>query len=385
MVAGCSQSNIPQESGQPSIPEVHVASPVLRDVVDDMIETGRTEANESVQLRARVSGYLVKINFTAGAEVKKGQVLFEIDPRPYEAALAQAQGEVKRAESAIKTAAAELSRTEALVKTRAASASDLDKMTGLKGESEGALMMAKAAVENAKLNLEFTKIVSPIDGLASKNELDVGNLVSPNTLLTTIVNADPIFAYFNCDELTVQRVQKEIREGKQPSARESRNVPMQLALPGEVGFPHAGTIDFVDNRVDASTGTLRVRGKFANPPIKGVPMLSPGMFVRVRVPIGMPKKAVVVNERAIATNQGQKFVYIVNAKNEVGVRPVELGRLNGSLREIVSGLKGDEKVVVVGLQRVRPGATVAPKTVDMPTGAAAVAEPAKSEEPTSTK
>lgn len=352
--------------------EVSVALPLVREVGDFVDYTGRTQGNEFVELRARVSGYLTKVNFKPGASVKKGDLLFEIDPRPYQAALDQAIGEVKRGEAAIKTAIAEFQRFELLVKTRSASVSDLDKAAGLRGEAEGALMTAKAAVENAKLNLEFTRIVAPISGIASRNDIDVGNLISPNTLLTTVVSNDPMLAYYDIDERTVLRIQQQIREGRQVSARESGNVPVLLGLPNEGGFPHKGTIDFVDNRVDPNTGTIRVRGTFPNPVVQGVPRLTPGMFVRIRLPIGKPQKALLVNERAVATNQGQKFLMLVNEKNEVGMRPVTLGRLDGGLRVIEDGLKGEEKVIVVGLQRVRPGAVVNPKTIDMPTTAATV-------------
>jgi RND family efflux transporter MFP subunit len=222
--------------------------------------------------------------------------------------------------------------------------------------------VARATLESNQLNLDFTKVTSPIDGRTSRYLVTIGNLiVQDNTLLTTVVSVNPIYAYVDVDEHTVLHVRQLIREGKAQSAREGA-IPVSLGLADEQGFPHQGTINFVDNQVNVKTGTLRIRGVFDNKD----EALSPGFFVRVRVPIGLPHKAILVSDRAIDTDQGQKIVYVVNDKNEVVYRPVKLGAMHDGLRVVEEGLKTDERVIVNGLQRVRPGMTVDPKPVDMP-------------------
>jgi RND family efflux transporter MFP subunit len=218
----------------------------------------------------------------------------------------------------------------------------------------------------SKLKLEWTKVIAPVAGRVSRTYVTQGNLVQAGdqgggTLLTTLVSIDPMYAYYDVDEHTALRVRQMIREGKSESIRDSGG-PVSLGLANEEGHPHQGTIDFVDNQVNPRTGTIRLRGNFPNQD----QVLLPGFFVRIRTPVGKPHQAMLVTERAIDTDQGQKIVYVVNDKNEVVARPIKLGVLHDGLREIADGLKPDDKVIVNGLQQVRPGLVVEPKLVDMP-------------------
>jgi RND family efflux transporter MFP subunit len=248
----------------------------------------------------------------------------------------------------------------------ALSQEEYDRTVGDRGETAGSLAAARAAVTRARLDLEYTNVTAPVSGRISRYVVTVGNLVQAGdqaggTLLTTIVSVDPMYAYFDVDERTALRVRQLIREGKSDSPREG-GFPVWLGLMNQEGFPHAGTVNFVDNQVNPRTGTIRLRGTFPN---ADPPVLLPGLFGRVRTPIGRPHKALLVSERSIDSDQGQKIVYVVNEKNEVVVRPVRLGALHDGLREITDGLQQGEQVIVNGLQQVRPGAVVEPKVVEI--------------------
>ncbi len=354
---------------------VTVSVPVEQEITDYAEFTARTAAVDSVEVRAHVWGYLNKVNFKEGALVNKGDVLFELDPRPYEAILNQAKAKVTQDEAQLKYDEAEHQRNLNLVGTGAASRSDLDKTAAARGVDVANIAADKAVVASRQLDLDYTKVLAPVSGRVSRYVVTVGNLIQSGdqgggTLLTTIVSVDPMYAYFDVDEGTVLRVRKLVREGKADSPREGQIVKVRLALANEDEFPHEGTIDFVDNQVNPKTGTMRLRGVFPNKD----QVLVPGLFGRVRVPIGRGHKALLVTERALDTDQGQKILYVVNEKNEVGVRPVQLGTLRGGLREIVDGLKPGERVIVKGLQLVRPGATVEPKLVPMPVERGATTE-----------
>jgi membrane fusion protein, multidrug efflux system len=344
---------------------VSVSFPIERDVTDYADFTGRTAAVDSVEVRARVWGYLEKVNFKEGMLVHKGDALFEIDPRTYEAELAQAEAKIAQAEARRKNLDADYQRTERLLAKNAATQADVDAITANRAEAEAAVKSATAARDFNRLNLEFTKVTAAISGRVGRALVTEGNLIQSGqnggTLLTTIVSVDPMYAYFDVDEGTVLRVRQMIREGKAKSAREAE-LPAFLGLADERGFAQQGTLNFVDNQVNPKTGTLRVRGVFPNKD----EVLAPGYFVRVRVPIGFAHKALLVNERAIDTDQGQKILYVVDEKNEVTVRPIRVGAPHDGLRAIEDGVKPDERVIVIGLQQVRPGATVDPKLVDMP-------------------
>jgi len=368
-LAGCTPT--PSGAPAPAPTPVTVSYPVERDVTDYADFTGRTAAVDSVEVRARVWGYLDKVNFSEGALVKKGDVLFEIDPRTYQAALNQAEGNLASMEARLKRLDADLGRAQQLVGKGAMSREEQDRIAGDRGETAASIRALQAAVGRAKLDLAFTKVTAPVSGRVSRYNVTVGNLVQSGdqgggTVLTTIVSVDPVYVYFDVDERTVLRVRQLIREGKAKSARETE-WPVSLGLSADEGYSHQGTINFVDNQVNPRTGTLRVRGVFPN----GGEAISPGFFARVRVPVGFPRKALLVTDRAIDNDQGQKILYVVNDNNEVASRPIRVGALHDGLRAIEDGLRPGERIIVTGLQQVRPGVTVEPKLVDMPVAPAA--------------
>jgi RND family efflux transporter MFP subunit len=343
---------------------VTVSHPLKRNVGDYADFTSRTAAVESVDVRARVGGYLDKINFTEGTLVKKGDLLFEIDPRPYRALVDFAKAQLAANEALLKKATSDNVRykTLAIKSPTAVTQQDLDQYQATADQAIANVGTARATLETNELNLGFTKVVSPIDGRTSRYDLTVGNLVQQDvTLLTTIVSVDPIYAYADVDEHTVLHVRELIREGKAKSARDAE-IRVRLGLANEEGFPREGTVNFVDNQVNPKTGTLRVRAVFPNQD----QFLNAGMFARVRIPIGEPHEALLVTDRAIDTDQGQKIVYIVDKDNKVNSRPVRLGAAHDGLRAIEDGLSPSDRVIVNGLQRVRPGVTVDPKLVEMP-------------------
>lgn len=363
-LAGCRKHATPPANTAPTI--VMVAYPIERKVTDYSVFTGRIEAVKSVDIRARVDGYLVRMPFKEGADVKAGDLLFQIDPRPYQAAYDQAVARVALSKAQQTQANADYARVSELAKTPGAiSRQDVDRYSALRGEAAAQVQAAEASAEAARLNLEFTNVTSPIDGVVSRYYVTEGNLVQSTqagggTLLTKIVSMDPIYATFSVDEQTLLRARRLIREGKAKSARDVE-IPISLALTGDEGFPHEGVLNFVDNQVDPNTGTLLLRGVFPNKQ----KILSPGLMARVRVPIGFPHEALLVDERAIDMDQGQKILYVVNEKNEVMARPIRVGALHSGLRVIESGVTVTDRVIVNGLQRVRPGVVVDPKMTEM--------------------
>src|SRR5438445_2684945 len=364
-LTGCARA--PSEGPAAAPMPVTVSYPVERYVTDYTDFTARIAAVDSVEVRAHVWGYLDKVNFEEGALVKKGDVLFELDPRPYQAMLNQAKAKVAQDEAQLRFDEAEYQRNLRLAATGAVSRSDLDKTAAARGVDLANIAADKAVVASRQLDLDYTKVTAPVSGRASRYTVTVGNLVQSGdqnggTLLTTIVSVDPMYAYYDVDERTVQRVAQMLREGKAAESAPETELPVSLGLATEEGFPHQGTVNFVDNQVNPKTGTLRVRGVFPNKDKS----LSPGFFARVRVPVGQPRQALLVSDRALDTDQGQKILYVVNDKNEVMSRPIRAGALHDGLRAIEDGLKPGERVVVNGLQLVRPGITVEPKLVDMP-------------------
>jgi RND family efflux transporter MFP subunit len=364
-LAGCARA--PSEAPAAAPPPVTVSHPVEREVTDYAEFTARTAAVDSVEVRARVSGYLEKANFKEGALVKKGDVLFEIDPRTYEADAKIARGNVAISEASLKLAKANVVRASQLVLRETISREEYDTYIAQQEKDAAQLISNKATLERAELSVGFCKVIAPVSGRVSSYLVTAGNLIQAGdqgagTVLTTIVSVDPLYAYFDVDELTVLRVGKLLREGKVQSPNNVR-VPVWLGLANEDGHPHQGVVNFIDNQVKSGTGTLRVRGVFPNKD----QALAPGLFARVRVPIGAPHKALLVCERALDTDQGQKIVYVVDKDNRVVARPVRLGAMHDGLREITDGLKPGERVMVNGLQQVRPGMTVEPNLVDMPT------------------
>jgi RND family efflux transporter MFP subunit len=367
-LTGCARA--PSEAPVAAPIPVTVSYPVEREVTDYSEFTARTAAVDSVEVRARVWGYLDKVNFEEGALVNKGDVLFEIESRTYRAVLAQAEGNLASMQARLERLGSDLARAKQMLNNRAIGREEFDKIAGDRGETAASLQALKATVEQAKLDLEYTKVIAPVSGRVSRYVVTQGNLIQSGqngngTLLTTIVSVDPMYAYFDVDERTVQRVLRLIREGKVKWARKTE-WPVSLGLATEEGFPHQGTINFVDNQVNPKTGTLRLRGVFPNKD----EVLSPGFFARVRVPVSPPHQALLVSDRALDTDQGQKILYVVNDKNEVVSRPIRVGAIHDGLRAIEGGLKAGERVIVTGLQLVRPGVTVEPMLVAMPTSAA---------------
>lgn len=354
-------------------PEVSVAKPVLRKVAERYETTGRTEAVEMVEIRARVSGYLTEVNFKDGSLVEQGQVLFVIDPRPYEAAVLSAEGEIARWEASLKRAESDVARNERLVPKGGASIRELEAAIASRDSAIAEIKSAKAQLESARLDLEFTRVTAPISGRVSNTTVTVGNLVQATTnppLLTTIVSTAPIYVYFDVDERAVLRRRAErVARGEDVSAGDvaDRKWTFFVGLPGEAGYPHEGYLDFIDNRVDPSTGTFKTRGVLENKHS----MLVPGVFVRVRVPVGAVAAHILVPERAIGSDQSNKYVLAIDEQNVVQYRLVELGvRTDDGLIAIANGLGRDERVIVDGVQRVRAGITVTPHEVSIEAPAA---------------
>ncbi len=347
-------------------PAVTVAQPIGKEVIEWDEYTGRLEATETVEVRARVDGYLDKVLFKDGARVKKGDRLFVIDPRPYQAQLNREEAELGRVRARLELADNDLNRAKRLYRSRAISEEELDtRAKGLR-EAQAAVQSAEAAVQMARLNVEFTEVRAPISGRISEERITEGNLVNGGTgdatLLAAIYTIDPIYVYVDADERSVLKYRRLAREGKRESARYTQ-IPAELALADEEGFPHKGVIDYVEPRVDPSTGTVRGRGVFANTD----DLLSPGNFARVRVPGSGKYQALLISDRAIATDQDQKYVLVVNDDNNVvEYRAVKLGPLIEGLRVIAEGLEPGDRVITHGMQRVRPGMVVNPQQASIP-------------------
>jgi membrane fusion protein, multidrug efflux system len=358
MLTGCGKPA--SKTAPPAV--VSVIQPVARDVVEWDEYIGRLESPETVEIRARVSGYLDKVHFKEGKEVKKGDLLFTIDRRPYQADFEHAEAEFQRAESQADLAKSDAERAKNLIATKAISTEDFDTKTKTYTSALAAVKSAKAAMDSARLNLEFTEIRAPIQGRISSALVTEGNLVSGGvsgagaSLLTTLVSLDPLYCYGSADERAILKYIRLSKEGKRTSARD-QEIPAEMSLADETGFPHKGRMDFVDNRVDPNTGTLRARGVFTNSDHS----LSPGFFARLRIPGSGKYPALMIPDRALGSDQSQKFLYVVNAEKKVEFRPVQTGPLIDGLRVVKEGLKPGEQVIVEGLMRVRPGVTVDPK------------------------
>ena len=367
-IGGCNEDKPAAKKVAP--PVVTVTQPVEKEITEHEDFTGRTDAVFTVDVRARVTGYLEKVLFKDGDEVKEGDVLFEIDPRQYQADLARNEATVTQAEAHFKRLEADYERAVKLYARGGIGREEYDRITGDRSEAEAAVGIAKAARDMAKLNVQWTKVIAPISGRLSRRMVDPGNLVkADDTIMTNIVSQDTMYVYFDVDERTLLRIRRLIGEGKIKSRQEAE-VPIFVELADESGYPHRGTIDFSDNKIDASTGTLRVRGTLQNPKPR---MLSPGLFVRVQLPVGTPHKALMIPEQALGTDQGRKFLYVVDDKKKVVYRSVKVGALENGYRVVVDGLKPGERVVLNGVQRVKPGIEVNPKALDAakPQGAAA--------------
>jgi multidrug efflux system membrane fusion protein len=368
-VGGCQRGRTQVAPVEP--PAIPVSHPVSRQVTDYAEFTGQTDAVQSVNVVPRVTGYLVKIPFKEGSEVKNGDLLFEIDPRPYKAQLDQAEGQVKLTKAQLQLANTTYARDKAIVSSGgggAISQQQLDQDKAAVDEAEARVKAYEASLEVYKLNLGFTKVTSPIDGRVSRYYLTVGNLVNQDqTLLTTVVSLDPMYAYFDMDEPTLLSIRRAVNAGR-IRLPEDGVIPVFLGLQGEEGFPHQGTINFVNNQVNPATGSISLRGVFPNPlPAKGARLLSPGMFVRIRLPIGSAHPALLVIDRAIAYDQGLKYVYVLDGQNQAQYRRITTGPLQEDGLRVVSGLQPEDWVVVGGLQQVRPRMQIRPDHIPMPT------------------
>jgi multidrug efflux system membrane fusion protein len=353
-LVGCHQ---PSPSAAPP-PEVTVRQPVLRAVVDYREFTGRIDATERAEIRARVKGFLQVISFQEGAEVKKDDLLYEIDPREYQAALDQAEADVRKQETQLKLAEEEAQRGTELLSGKAISVEEYQQRISTRNAAKAALEQARAAVANAKLQLSFTKIYSPIAGRISRTLVTQGNLVgfSDPTLLTTVVAVDPVYVYFEVPERDFLEYQALIREQGVPTAEQGK-VPVYVGLANEDGFPHQGIIKFRNNQVDLGTGTIQLRGTLPNPDR----VLTPGLFARVRVPVGSAQPRLLVPEVALSSDQRGQFLLVVKADNSVVSRPVKTGATtDDGMVVILKGVQAQDWVVVDGLQRARPGAKVRP-------------------------
>jgi RND family efflux transporter MFP subunit len=342
----------------PATPEVTVA-PAINEQVTEWDEfTGHLEAVQSVEVRPRVSGFIQRIAFPEGAFVRQGDVLVTIDPRPYEAEVARTEAELEQARTREQLAEQEVERAKRLVGTQAISREEFDSRTSTLAEAGGAVRAAEAAVRNAKLNLDWTTVRAPISGRVGRAEITAGNLVQGGaqgaSLLTTIVSLDPVYVYFDSDE---QAYLKYIAADRHRDGDRS----VQVAVAGENGFPHEATLDFVDNKLDRSAGTIRVRAVLPNP--NGT--FAPGLFARVRLANGARKSATLVQDQAIGTDQDRKFVLVLKPDSTVEYRAVTLGRVQDGLRVVQSGVEPGEHIVVNGLLRVRPGMKVSAKTTTM--------------------
>jgi multidrug efflux system membrane fusion protein len=371
LVSGCKQVQSAPVAAPPSV----VVAPVIEREITEWDEfTGRLDAIQKVEVRPRVSGYIDEVAFTEGKMVKRGALLFQIDPRPYEAELHRAQAEEERVEARAKLAQQEVDRAEKMLMKRAISVEEVDERRNALQESQAGIAGAKAAVDQAALNLEFTHVTSPIDGQVSRTEITRGNLVvggqtAPSaTLLTTVVSLDPIYSYFEADEQSYLKYVGLARSGQLPSSREVKN-PIYLGLANEKGYPHRGYIDFLDNQVSAATGTIRVRAVFENHDH----LYTPGLFARLRV-VGSGKyKAILVRDEAVGTDQDKKFVLRLGKDNIVQYQIVQLGPLVDGLRIVREGLKPGDQIVVSGVMRVRPGLPVQAEKTAMDATSAPVA------------
>jgi RND family efflux transporter MFP subunit len=347
----------------PQLQAVTVAEVLEREVSEWDEFTGRLEAVDVVEIRPRVTGYITRVAFDEGKEVKKGEVLFEIDPRPYQAELARAEAELERTRSAASLAASDVERAGKLVAAQAISREEYDSRTSAEAQGGATVRAAEAAVRTARLNLEWTRVRSPIPGRVSNAMVTPGNLVEGGpagaTLLTTVVSLDPMYVYFDSDEQTYLRYASRSRSNGS-NWREAR-LPVYLGLANEEGFPHEGRLDFVDNQVDPNTGTIRTRAVFSN----RSRALIPGLFARVKLVGTQKTKALLVRDAAVGTDQDRKFVLVVGPGDTLAYRPIAPGRLSDGLRIVSSGLKPGERVVVNGLMRVRPGMKVAPTLAPM--------------------
>ena len=335
-------------------PPISAATVVEKTITETQEFSGRLEAIEQVQIRPRVGGFITAINFKPGSQIKKGDVLFVIDPRPYQAEANRAEAAAGSARAKADLAKLELARAEKLLADKAIAQREYDALSSSLKQLDADVRAAQAQYESAKLNLSYTQVTSPINGRVSKAEITLGNLVDASAVLTSVVSLDQIYASFDGDEDTYLRVGAAAHQGKPATVK--------IGLANETGFPHEGKLEFVDNQLDPRSGSVRMRATFAN--TDGA--LVPGLFARVQLAGSTgAKSALLINDRAISTDQNRKYVFVVDKDNKAEYRPVTLGPAIDGLRVVREGLKPGERIIVHGQQRVHPGAPVSPQIVAM--------------------
>ena len=355
-LAACARSQASGPTPAPPAPEVTVATVIAKPLRDFEEFTGRLEAVDSVEIRPRVSGFIDSVQFTEGARVRKGQLLFRIDPRPFQAEVNRLTAELRRARSQAALAESNHSRGERLISQKLISQQDFDQLATTASTANDEIGSAQAALEAARLNLEFTEVRSPIDGRVSRALITAGNLVSNTSVLTTVVSDDPVYAYFDADEQTYLKFAPHGGDEAQ-EARDS----VYMGLVDEDGYPHAGRLDFVDNQVDPESGTIRGRAVFDNRDGR----FTPGLFARIKLVSGNVRDTILIDERAVGTDLGKKFVLALKPDNTLEYRPVTLGAAVDGLRVVSNGLSANDVVVINGLQHVKPGIAVKPTKAAM--------------------
>lgn len=360
LLSGCARNEAAEPKAAP-LPQVSVASVLSRKVTESDQFTGRFEAVERVEIRPRVSGYIASVNFTEGSEVTKGDVLFVIDPRPYEAERDRARAQLAQAHSQLVLAKSERDRATSLLAQHAISQEEFDTRTAGREQAEANVAAAQAALDAAALNLSFTRVSAPISGRISRALVTSGNLVgSGQTLLTTLVSLDPIYVSFDGDEQEYLKYTKHARTSRGGGPPDAASV-VKVGLADESGYPHQGVMVFVDNALDPATGTIRSRARLDN----HERLFTPGLFARLQLLDSASHDAVLINDSAVGTDQTVRYVLVVAGGNKIEYRPVQLGPVIDGLRVVQSGLAPGETIVVNGLQRVRPGAQIQPQRVAM--------------------
>jgi membrane fusion protein, multidrug efflux system len=361
--AGCSSSAESKSPKAAAPVEVSVAEVICKQLGDSDEFTGRLEAVNAVEVRPRISGYLQSVHFKEGAVVRQGDLLFQIDARPFQAEVDRLKGELSQAKAQVSRAQSDFQRAERLHNNDGMSAEEYDRRAAVRNEAEARIASTEAALRGAQLNLEFTRVTAPITGRVGRAEITEGNLVeagaAPGRPLTTLVSLDPIYVYFDVDEQTYLKYAR-LMQTRQASSRELRKAAV-LGLADEDGFPHAGQLSFVDNQVSSSTGTIRLRATFANRNLA----LTPGLFARIRLQGGGAYSGCLAKDEAVVTDLNQKYVFVLGKENKLEYRPVKLGPMTDGLRVVRDGLHEGDVIVVNGLQRVRPGSPVTPKRVFM--------------------
>jgi membrane fusion protein, multidrug efflux system len=348
----------PQAAAQPPLPQVQVAEVIHRPLREWQEFSGRLQAPNTVEVRPRVSGYVDRVAFTDGARVKKGQLLFQIDPRPFQAEVERLVAERTRSVSDLELAKANRARAERLISAHAISREEYERQVAAEASAQGALGSIDASLQEARLNREFSEVRAPIEGHVSRAVITAGNLVTSASLMTTLVSDDPVYVYFDADEQTYLRYAKAKHDQTRASTGAS---DVYIGLVDEDGYPHPAQVDFIDNQVDATTGTIRARAALANPDGR----YTPGLFARVRLIGGEDHDSVLIEDRAVGTDLSKKFVLTLTKDNQIEYRLVELGPEINGLRVVTQGLAPNELIVVNGLQHVRPGQSVAATRVAM--------------------